>query len=319
MQTQREILDEFLRFRSALGDTDQRKLAVLLLNRAYLNVWLAHPFNDHRLPAPIQVTTVANTRTYALPAYFGRIPPRVDYLRNVTTGAKLTLTPLDRLLEEHPASGTSLESAGIPIRAALAGPVGVSVQPSAAGQALEVVSDNASDTDVRVSVEGLNGDDEWDETQVTLTGTSAVAIGTWKDPIVNFSKAYPNGTTPATENTSSRGTVSLRVVSDSSVLGVLLPEESAREFPSLVLSPKPVTAGEIIAIPAIRAPKRLVYDADEVPRFWASAILEEMKALYQVSAGEIADDSRIQRTALARLVAHDNSGVEGRIRTRPFR
>jgi len=314
-QTRREILDEFLRHADEYNDSEARNLAELLLNRAYLNVWLTHPFNDHRLPSPIQITTIANTRDYVLPQYFGRLPLRVEYLRNLTTEGRLEIWSADKLEERHPEAGTDLESAGTPRIAVIGGVVGVRVQPSSSGQALEVLSSDSGDTDIRVSIEGVDSDGQWNETQVTLSGTNPVAIGTWKPPIVNFAKAYPAGTTPATELTSSRGTVTLRVASGGATLGTLLPEESAREFPSLTLYPKPTTAGEIIAVPAIRAPKKLYLDSDEVPRFWGSAILEEMWRLWKIGTGEppAADPG----PEVKRLVAHDNSTISGRIRTRP--
>ena len=141
-----------------------------------------------------------------------------------------------------------------------------------------------------------------------------MAIGTWKPPLVHFSKAYPAGTDPATADTSSRGTVTLRVASAGATLQVLLPEESARAFPSVVLYPKPATAGEIIGIPALRAPKRLLYDADAIPRFWSEALIEQMKAFWAVSVGSAED---VSRPALLQLVAFDNASQRPP-RTRPF-
>lgn len=313
----RELLDTFLDWKGNKGDVDQRATAVLLVNRAYLSVWMQHGFNDHRLPTQVQVTAVANQRIYPLPPYFGRLPDRVRQIRNVTTGATLGILSIDELQRDHPEQGTDLESAGDPYIAAIGGPVGVTVQPTSSGQALEVLSDNASDTDVKVLVEGLDSNSMYNETQVTLNGTTAVAIGTWKDPIINFSKAYPHGTTPATANTSSRGTVTLRTVTGASTLQQLLPEESAREFPSLILYPKPVTASEIIALPALRAPKRLLYDADEIPRFWSEALLERMKELSQVSDGATIGDQRLAGPEVVKLVSLDNA-MQAPIRTRRF-
>lgn len=315
--SRREILDHYLRWKNALDDDDQRTLAEQILNWAYTDVWMTHPFADHRLPNPIQVTTVASTRAYVLPDYFGRLPPRVEYLTNLSTGGRLWLRNQDQLDSERPINGTTLEAAGNPDRAVIGGMVGVRVQPSAAGQALEVLSDNVADTDVRVLVEGVNSDGNWDETQVTLNGTGAVAIGTWKEPLLTFSKAYPAGVTAPTPLTSSRGTVTLRIVAGAT-LQVLLPEESAREFPSLVLSPKPITAGEIIGVPTIRGPKRLLYDADEVPRYWGPALLERMKDYWNVASGESPNLPMRYGPALTKLIQHDNSTQVGRIRTRGF-
>lgn len=306
METRREILDSYLTWRGALGDADQRTLAGILLNRAYRHIWLMHPFNDHRLPNPIEITTVAGTRSYILPQYFGRIPPRVTHVRNLTTGRLIDVIALDALQALRPDTGTSLEAPGVPTHLAVGGSVGVGVQPTAAGQALEVVSDDAGDTDVRVLVEGLDSTDQWNETQVTLNGTTAVAIGTWKPPLVNFGKSYPTGTDPVTAGTSSRGTVTLRVAPGGATLQTLLSEESAREFPTVILSPKPAAAGEIIGIPALRAPKRLLYDADVIPRFWSEALLETMKASWAVSAGDGPGETR-PTPAVVQLVAFDNA------------
>lgn len=315
--SRRELLDDWLTWKGGLGDSDKRDEAARLLNRAYMHIWMAHPFNDHRLPNPIQITTVQNQRTYALPGYFGRIPPRVTKLRNVSTARELEVRSLDDLTLEDPRSGTTLEVAGTPRLAAIGAPVGVSVQPSATGQALEIVSDSVDDIDIRVTVEGLDSTGTWNETQVTANGTTAVAIGTWKEPIVHFAKAFPAGTDPVTPYTSSRGTFTLRVVAGAT-LQTLLPEESGREFPSLVLSPKPLTAGEIIAIPAIRAPKRLLNDSDAIPQFWGEALLERMRDLVQVTDGESRGDNALYGPAVVRLIAHDNTRDNNRIRTRAF-
>jgi len=313
----RELLDMYLTWKGALGDPDQRDAAALLARRAYLSIWNNHPWNDHRLPSPVQITTVVSQRTYVLPTYFGRVPPMVKYISNLTTGARIPILSLDQIQQDYPEQGTTLEVAATPKAAAIAGMVGVSVQPSAAGQALEVVSDNVNDTDIRVLVEGLNSASQWDETQVTLNGTTAVAIGTWRDPILHFSKAYPDGTTPATEGTSSRGTVTLRTVAGPSTLQVLLPEESGRAFPSVVLYPKPVTAGEVYAIPTLRAPKRLLYDADAIPRYWGEALIERMKELSQVSDGDSLGDRALAGPEQLKLIALDNS-IQAASRKRPF-
>lgn len=317
MQTRRELLDEFLGLVGDRNDGDARDRAELALNRAMRNVWLAHPWRSLHLPSPVQVTTVANQTSYALPSYFGRIPPKVTHVTNITTGRKIPLVNDQELPTYLPTYGTTLAQSGTPAYAALGAPMGVRVQPSSAGQALEVVSTSASDTDVRVLVEGLNSDGEWDETQVTLTGTTAVALGTWRAPLLNFTKAYPSTITPATELTSSRGTVTLQLAGGGTALQVLLPEESAREFPSLILAPAPSTAGEIVTVPCIRAPKRLLYDADEIPLNWGSALIEDMLRTWNVREGSAPLPGMLPRPELATLIGHDNS-LGGRIRTKPF-
>lgn len=315
--SRREIVDEFLTWRNAINDPGQRKLAETLLNRAYMDVWLAHPWNDHRLPSVIQITTVAGQREYALPQYFGSLPIQVETLTNLSTGRPIALRTLDQIQQEHPTSGTTLETSGDPVRACISGQVGVTVQPAAGGQALEVLSTDANDIDVRVLVEGVNSQGDWDAAQVILTGVTPVALGTWQSPLVNFAKAYDADTEPPTPMTSSRGAVTLRVAAAGATLQKLLPAESAREFPSLVLSPKPQAAGQIIGVPAIRAPKRLIHDADEVPKFWGSAILERMWQFWGSASGE--NDTFITKgPQLVTLVSFDNQSAVGRMRRRPF-
>lgn len=316
--TRRELLDRFVRHVGDEGDSPARQVADDMLQRAVKTVWMAHAFKDHRLPSPVQITTVANQRTYALPPYFGRFPMQVRDLRNLTTGARLAIRNQEAVENEYPAMGTSLEQAGTPHTAFLSAPLGVSVQPTGT-EALEVVSSDASDTDVRVLVEGVDSTGAWNETQVTLNGTTAVAIGSWQAPLLTFSKAYPDGTDPATAGTSSRGTVTLRVASAGATRQTLLPEESAREFPSLTLYPKPQTSGEIIGLPCIRAPKRLLYDADEIPRYWDDALLEEMTALWREKAGEVPSAASLPKPHLLRLIAFDNTAHSpDPITKRPF-
>ncbi|MCC6989953.1 MAG: hypothetical protein IT181_13190 [Acidobacteria bacterium] len=304
--TRRELLDEFLRHVGDVGDTTSRLTASDYLNRAIRTIWLAHAFRDHRLPSPVQVSTIASQRTYVLPQYFGRFPAMTRQLRNLSTGGVITVRNQEALEAEAPTMGSTLEQAGAPRYAFLSAPVGVSVQPTGT-QALEVVSDSASDTDIVVQVEGLDSTGAWNETQVTLAGTSAVALGSWQAPLITFSKAYPYGTAAVTAGTSSRGTVTLRVASAGATLQTLLPEESAREFPTLTLYPKPSASGELIALPCIRAPKRLLYDTDEIPRYWTDAVLEEMAALWREQNGEAGSAADLPRPHLLRLIAFDNT------------
>lgn len=316
--TRRELLDEFLRHVGDTGDSAARDKAEDYLNRAVRTIWMAHAFKDHRLPSPVQLTTVANQRTYPLPPYFGRVAPQTTTLRNLSTGARIALRNQEAVEAEFPEMGTALEQAGVPFLAFLSAPVGVRVQPTGT-EALEVVSSSAADTDVVVLLEGVNSAGEWDETQVTLNGTTPVALGSWQSPLLTFSKAYVATATPATEGTSSRGTVTLRVASAGATRQILLPEESAREFPSLTVYPKPATSGEVLAIPTIRAPKRLLYDADEVPRYWSDAVLEEMEALWRAGAGEAGSAADLPKPHLIRLVAFDNTSTSpDPIVKRPF-
>jgi hypothetical protein len=315
--SRRELLDTFLHMHGEYGDTRSRDLAERLLNVSYLDIWLRHPFKDHRMPDPVQVTTVADQRTYALPPYFGRIPPHLR-VRNLTTGRDLVPYDLDALWMEFPEAGTDLEVASVPERYSLGGVSAVTTQPDAAGQALELVSSHASDTDIAVVVQGLNSDGVVDEAQLTLNGTTPVAAGTWFPPITGFTKAYTEADTPDTEHTSSRGTVTLRLDSAGATLQKLLPEQSQVEIPTIVLHPKPITAGQIIGVPCLRLPKRLLYDADTVPQFWVSALLERMGNYFKVNRGELTDVDQGSNASLIALVGHDNTIQPARPRIRPF-
>lgn len=315
--SRRELLDMFLTLYGEKGDSRARDIAEQVLNLSYLDLWLAHPWTDHRMPDPVQITTVANQRSYALPPYFGRVPPRLR-VRNLTTGKELTPYNLDALNLEFPEAGTDLEAASTPERYALGGVTAVTTQPSSSGEALEVVSSDANDTTVKVTIQGKTSDGFIDETQVTLNGTTPVAVGTWYPPLTGFAKAYPDGSTPATEHTSSRGSVTLRTVAGASTLQKLLPEQSAVEIPTLILHPKPVTAGDIIGVPCIRLPKRLLYDSDTVPGKWTSALIERMGNYWKVNRGELTDVEQGSKAALLSLIGHDNTTEAGRIRTTPF-
>jgi hypothetical protein len=315
--TRRELVDDILRHVGELGDSGARTLAEDAINRAILSIWLAHTWRDHILPMDVQVTTVANQRAYALPPYFGRIPPR-GVVRNVTSPR--TLAPVQKadLDAQYPVAGTTAEVAGEPVLYYLSGNVGVTTQPASTGDALEVVSDSASDVAVRAVVEGINGSGQWARQSVTVTGLAAAAIGTWKY-VINFSKAYPAATTPTTPYTSSEGSVTLRKVTGAVVLETLQADESAHEYPSLTLYPMPSRAGDVIAIPTLRAPKRLTHDGDEVPRFWGPAVFEDMIANWRSNTGEVGDAAQVARPMLRRLIEWDNSGARTAMPTsRPF-
>jgi hypothetical protein len=313
--TRREIVDLFLEHVGDLGDTNARTRAGGLLRRAQFNVWILHPWRDHRMPTPAEITLVAEQRIYALPAWFGRVPPMTEFLVNLTNGHRLALVEGGAFREQFPHAGTDLEEPGLPSYAVIEGHVGVATQPASGGQALEVLSSSAADTAVEVTVEGRTTAGDYDETTVTLTGTTAVALGSWRE-VINFSKAYPSGTDPTTAETSSEGTVTLRVASAGATLGTLQPDQSAQEFPALVVYPAPSTAGDVLAVPFIRAPKLARRDSDELPQFWTEALLEEMVRLWRDKSGE---GPGKRGPALLALVAHDNTATAPqRIRHRPF-
>lgn len=304
-QSRRELVDEVLRLVGETDDDDARTLAEDLINTGMLRIWMKHPWKSFRLPAQFEFTTTANTRGYPLPAYFGRIPPPPAQVRNLTTGGRIELLSADVIQAEFPTQGTTLEIAGTPVRCFIGGSVGVGVQPSSSGQACEVVSSSAADTTVKVTVEGIDANDRENRTQVTLTGTTAVAVGTWSK-IVSFSKAYPDGTDPTNERTSSVGNVTLRTVAGPTTLQVLLPIETAVDRPEITLHPKPNSSSQTIAVPMLRIPRRMIYDGDVCPPLWGPALRDYMIRNWRVSTGELAEEGDKPYPALLDLISLDN-------------
>lgn len=304
-QSRRELVDQVLRLVGETDDPDARTLAEDLFNTALLRIWMKHPWKSFRSPNQYEFTTTANTGSYPLPHYFGRIPPTPSQIRNLSVGTLLTLVSQDDVQAEFPTQGTSLETAGVPARCFIGGSVGVGVQPSSAGQALEVVSSSAADVTVNVTIEGIDSNDRENRTQVTLNGAVTVAVGTWKK-VIAFSKAYPDGTDPTTERTSSAGNVTLQVVGGATTLQVLLPVESAVDRPQITLHPKPNTTGWTIAVPMLRLPRRAIYDSDMCPSLWGPALQDFMLRFWRVSTGEIPEDSGQPYPALLDLIGLDN-------------
>ena len=218
MQTsRRELLDDFLSYVNAAGDATMRDQAERLLNRVIEGIWLKRGWRQFLDPTVYEFVTVANVRAYTLPDYFGRVSSANRVIRNLTRGT--SLTPFDRsdLEQQDPHMGTSFEVAGCPSRYEIAGVTPLQTQPAAAGEALEWVSDSASDTTVRAFLEGLDASGVMVQSQVTLNGTTPVAAGTWSK-IYEAGKSYPFGTAATTEITTSEGTVTLRKVTGSTVL-----------------------------------------------------------------------------------------------------
>jgi hypothetical protein len=310
--TRREFLDDFLGFVNELHDPNARDVASRLLNRVVTRIWMKHPWRAFRSPAPVEITTVANQRSYALPDYFGRVGP--GRIRNLTTGGS-PIEPLEAGDAEraYPVGGTSLETASTPRHCEIAGVAGVHTQPAPAGEALEVLSDSASDTDVVVTVAGDDSSGRWTRTQVTLNGTTAVAIGTW-GYLDEMGKAYVNTVDAPTSAPygSSRGTVTLRKVSNQAELQKLLPQESAREHALVTFYPKPSGAWTM-ALPCIRKVKRLYNDADPLPDLWEPAILEEMHIEWQVNTGEMPRTiaGQVPRPAFLDLLVYDHELARG--------
>lgn len=311
-QTRREFLDDFLKFVTEPEDADARDVAERLLNQAILQIWLKHPFRQFRAPSLFQVTTVAGTRSYALPDWFGRVAPRGTAV-NLTTGGRLS--PLDdaTLRAEDPTAGTSFEQQGEPEAFYLGGMSGLQTEPAAAGNALEVISDNVADIDVKFSIEGIDANNQQARTQVTLNGTTAVPLGTWKPPIMSAGKSYPASITPPTEFTSSRGTVSVRIVGGATLLR-LLADEGTKQFQLVSFYTLP-NAAYSIGIPILLAPPKLLNDADPLPTAWDAAIWEEMLIQWRVNTGELPIGGNVARPCFLDLVAFDNAqGPSPRVR-----
>ncbi len=315
--SRREFLDDLLNFMGELDDADARDIAERLMIRVLQRIWLKHTWADHISPDPWQITTVANTRTYALPDHFGRPMPS-GVMRNLTNGAKLRIITKNDLEEMHPEAGTTFESAGQPQYFFVGGTQCVAAQPASTGQALEVVSSSAADTSVDVTIIGEDANGVEQRTKVTLLGQTPVACGTWRK-ITTFGKAYQAGIDPSTEYTSSAGTVTLRKISDASTIEQLLSDESSRERLVVTLYRVPDSV-YTLALPFIRAPRRPIYDSDPLPRFWGPAMFEEARLEYALNRGEIgfAEFAAAPRPAFKELVEFDNALTYSGMRTDPF-
>lgn len=315
--SRREFLDDFVTFVGEESDADARNVAERLLNQTLTKLWLRRAWAMYRSPVPLQITLAVNQRRYALPDYFGRVGP--GEVKNATrSGTPIhPLRPGD-LEQRYPLAGTAFEVADLPSAYEITGLTGVHTQPNVVGEALEAVSDHASDTDVRVVVTGDDVTGRWTRVQATLTGTSAVALGTWSY-IDEFGKSYTAGVTPATELTSSRGSVTLQTVSTPVELQKLFAYESAKEHPVLTIFPKP-SAADVITMPLIRKMKRLLYDADPLPDLWEPMIHEEMIYQWKVNTGELSPIAAASapRPCFIDLLAHEQASLP-RPRSRGYR
>lgn len=315
-KTRREIVDDLLDFAGELGDSNARTTAERMLNRALESIWLKHPWSQFVSPAPLQITMVVNRRSYALPDHFGRFRSPINPVRNLTRGTWLQSLPDEDLFRQYPEAGTTLEAASTPSLCTLLGSVGVQGQPLPTGEALQVVSSSAGDTDIRVSVVGDDSLGRNTRIEVMLDGLNAVAVGTWSY-VDEFGKAYPAGEEPVTPLYSSRGTVTLRKTSDGTVLQTLFAEEAAKLHRILSVYPKPNVA-DVLAIPFIRAISPRLKDADVLPSNWGPALYEEMAIEWQVNTGDLtrAEAGRVPRPALLDLICFENENQPRG--TRPF-
>jgi hypothetical protein len=304
--TRREFLDDFLQFVGEKDDANARILAGRLLNQAVTEIWLKHPWRVYRSSVPLKLTLTINQARYALPDYVGRVGP--GRCRNSTRGGCIiNQVPTGQLDQRDPVHDTSSEQAGAPREWDLVGGCGVATQPLPAGEALEVLSDNAADTDVVVAIAGDDSTGAWTRNQVTLNGPNAVPIGTWSF-VDDFGKSYQASSTPVTDLTTSRGTVTLRKATDhTTVLQRLFAQESAREHPIFVVYPKPFAADTLL-LPIIRKPKRLLQDADPIPDLWDPMVWEEMLVQWMVNTGDLtlAAAMQLPRPKFLEMVSFDN-------------
>lgn len=312
-RTRAEALNEYLGFVGELDDPLARSLANTELLNAIDTVTKAHTWQAFTSPAPFELTLVVNQRSYALPDYFARL--QYFDLPNLSTYGKIRVFQKQDADQMYPRAGTSVEVAGRSCHAVIAGVVGVQTQPAAAGEALELLSSDAADVDILVTLAGNDGNGVWQRAQVTLTGSTPKAAGTWSY-LDEFGKSYPHTATPVTEFTTSRGTVTLRKASAGATIQTLLPQESAREHQVITFYPKPSSA-DIIAIPFIRKPKRLLFDSDPLPSSWWPAVKEEMLIQWRINTGELPRDAKVDRPKLDTLIVNDNLSRPAP-RTRPF-
>lgn len=306
-QSRTEFLKEILDFIGQADDTGACDTMERILNVALQTLWGKRAWRAFVYPSPYELTTAASTRRYALPDWFGRVSGNEGVLRNLTTGRRILPTTRSLIETYRPAAGTSLDTVTQePTHYFFAGTWPVHTQPSTSGAALEVLSDAAGDVEILVSLAGVKSG-QWTREEVTLAGATPVAIGTWSE-LHEFGKSYPAGSTPATELTSSRGTVTLRTVAGSAALQTLLPAESSRIVQVLELDPTP-DATYTIGIPFVRAVQKVWRSADPLPFGWGPALREECLIQWQVNAGLLSLDAaaKTARPALYDLVCDENA------------
>jgi hypothetical protein len=306
--TVRDALDNLLLDVGEQGDALARAVALSLLNEAVYEVWDAHPWFDYTSPSPLSLTLTAGSSRYSLPNHVGRV---LDPVENRTRkGAPLASADPVLAAELYPGMGTTDAPVGPPRHWRLSGSTGVYQQPATTGNALEVVSSSAADTNVTVTLRGDDSDGASRTVRATLTGTTPVALGTftWVD---EFGKATIDSVTP-TAGQSSAGTVTLRKTTDGTVLQALDKYEAAREHKILQLYPTP-DAADVIALPIMRTPNVLVSGSDAIPSGWWKAIKEAWGIAYAKNTGVLARDATPPRPFLNKMIEADNMQ-----RTRPI-
>lgn len=329
-ESRRELVDRLLTFMGELSDSGARVVAEQLLTHAIHSIWIKHPFRSFLMPDPYLLTTVAGTRSYSLPPWFGRVANRDGVIQNLTLGRSITPIEGEDLYSADASAGSVLDTqTAPPTRYMIRGMCGFNVQVPPAGVLLEAVSDNAADTDVQVVVDGIDANGQFSQVAATLNGTVAVAVGSvaWTKG-QNFSKSWPQTTGAPTSAqtlsgalgyTSSRGTVKLRNATDhTTVYQTLLPHESLREQWTLTFYRTPDGVYSI-AIPTLRLPRRLLNDADPIPTMWGPAIFVEARRQYQINTGELSPaafgtswaSSQGMSPELIDLIAWDNEQRAG--------
>lgn len=331
-ESRRELVDRLLTFMGELSDTGARVVAEQLLTNAIHSIWIKHPFRSFLMPDPYLLTTIAGTRSYVLPPWFGRVANRDGIIQNLTTGTRIWPQEGEDLYADDASAGSALDTqTAAPSRYLIRGMCGLNVQLPAAGVLLEAVSDSVLDIDVQVVMEGIDANGQFNQVAITLNGTNAVALGAtaWTKG-QNFSKSFPQTTaaptsaqtlTNALAYTSSRGSVKLRNATDhATIYQTLLPHESLREQWQLTFYRTP-DAVYSIGIPVLRLPRRLLNDADPVPTMWGPALFAEARKQYLVNTGElsVAAAAQVPPTELIDLICWDNEQrAGGRSRTEPF-
>lgn len=306
MQISRRILlDDFLKFVNAYGDTAKRDQAKALLNRVLEKIWMLRGWECFIDPTVWEFDTTASVRDYALPDHFGRVSGENRIIRNLTNAQQIYPADRNDIEAEDPTVGTSLEVPGQPTRYTIQGTTPVQTQPASTGEALEVVSDNASDTSARVFISGLTTSNLVAQREETLNGTTAVAVGTWAR-ILKFGKAYPEGSTPTTALTSSRGNVTLRKVSDATQLQILASWQDAREHQTIALTPIPASV-YTIGVPILRAIEPTFYDSDPMPPNWTNAVFDGLVHFWRVGDHDVSEDGSGMWPSLKELIEHDNA------------
>ena len=309
--SRRELLDDFLDFVGEQSDANARNTAERLLNRALHTLWLKHPWKQFVMPAPFSLTTVADQRSYALPAHFGRVLG--GRIRNLTTPRDLVGIEPETLQSAFPDAGTTLEVASAPQLFMVSGTCGVGVL-RATTDLVSAVSTSALDVTQRVTVEGYDSSGNWLRQSATLNGLTPVDFPIRVVPWT-FGKSVVAGTNPSTELSSSVGSVLLSGLIYGATLQTLLPYESAVEHQVITLYPKPSAAGEVIAVPFLRGLVRSLYDGDPIPNNWQEAVFEEMTIQWRVNTGELTLDTlNVARPKFLDLLAFEQANRFG---TRP--